>query len=326
MKNLIVFDLDGVITSEETYWDSAGLTLHEQLFSPRYWHMGDDLSYQPAQNAAESRAFSRGVFPEWLILSFKARALNSNWDTCYAAVCLHLIALLAELPQRAELQPLQPWDASWLAQLRTQIQAANPAWNIQLLQQSWRAEHPFDLPVFEQETGLALFERLDAYASSVTGLAVQGVFSRHQPFWRFCQNIFQEWLLGDALYTRTHGHAPAQSGKPGCLFFEEPLLPAEQLRATLATLQERGDTLGIASGRVRQEAAKPLEKADLLRFFDESHMATYDVVLWGEKELRKLDQHTTLASRIPSSSRQRLTASRPWQSRRARRQAHSQHP
>ncbi len=34
---LIIFDLDGVITSEEAYWDAAGLTLHEMLYSPHYW-------------------------------------------------------------------------------------------------------------------------------------------------------------------------------------------------------------------------------------------------------------------------------------------------
>src|SRR5579864_918301 len=37
MSDLIIFDLDGVITSEEAYWDAAGLTLHELLYSPRYW-------------------------------------------------------------------------------------------------------------------------------------------------------------------------------------------------------------------------------------------------------------------------------------------------
>src|SRR5260370_9324977 len=37
LSNLLIFDLDGVITSEEAYWDAAGLTLHELLYSPRYW-------------------------------------------------------------------------------------------------------------------------------------------------------------------------------------------------------------------------------------------------------------------------------------------------
>src|SRR5260370_36306227 len=97
---MIGLDLDGVITSEEAYWDCAGLTLHELLYSPRYWQLAGSATYRPVASAEESRVLSRAAFPEWLILSFKARSLNSNWDTCYAAACLHLCALLARLPDR----------------------------------------------------------------------------------------------------------------------------------------------------------------------------------------------------------------------------------
>ncbi|MEO7019007.1 MAG: HAD hydrolase-like protein [Ktedonobacteraceae bacterium] len=351
MKNLIIFDLDGVVTSEEAYWDCAGLTLHELLFSPRYWqitHWGDELgweeptastgstyrrrerqalsvetdlvsvfpnvhsvsfnvrvdgsSYQPATMAQESRVLSRMVFPEWLILSFKARSLNSNWDTCYAAVCLHLIALLASLPDHgATLQPFAPWDTAWLASLRAQIVASDLAdtWDILRVQAAWRIQHPFDLPVFHGATGLELFECLDTYASETLGYLVEGVFSRHKLFWRFCRDLFQEWFLGEALYSSTYGHAPTQTGKPGCIFFEEPLLPVEQTRAVLAGLCEAGYTLGIASGRVKQEAEQPLAKYDLLRFFDEQHRGTYDVVTRAEKVLRAQGDTTMLGKPHP---------------------------
>lgn len=288
MKNLIIFDLDGVITSEEAYWDCAGLTLHELLYSPRYWNVTGSTSYQPAASAQESREVSRATLPEWLILTFKARALNSNWDTCYAAVCLHLIDLLGHLPERAALLPLEPSNAEWLTRLRVQIAAANLAstWDAGPLHAGWRKRHPFEQFSFQNVTGLELFEQMDAYASLILGIPVEGVFARNRPFWRFCQDIFQEWLLGDTLYNKMRGHAPAQPGKPGCLFFEEPLLPVESIRATLETLQERGYTLGVASGRVFQEAAKPLEKYDLLRYFDKQHLGTYDLVTRAERELR----------------------------------------
>lgn len=302
LKNLIVFDLDGVITSEEAYWDCAGLTLHELLYSPHYWNLANGARYRPAADAEESRVLSRATFPEWLILSFKARSLNSNWDTCYAAACLHLIALLACLPDRgAQLQPFKPWDASWLETLRKQKTASIVAslLDSEELHEEWEQQHPFDLPVFHGATGLELFECMDAYASQMLGYTIGGVFSRHKPFWSFCRDLFQEWFLGDTLYTRTHGHAPTQTGKPGCIFFEEPLLPVEQLRAALATLREHGYTLGIASGRVKQEATKPLEKYELLQYFDEQHMATYDVVLWGEAELRKAGKQATLGKPHP---------------------------
>src|SRR5258708_30151465 len=301
LKNLLILDRDGVIDREKRWWARAGLALPDLVNIPRVWIRASGTPFQPAANAQQSRAVSRETFPEWLILSFKARALNSNWDTCYAATCLHLIDLLAHLPHSAELRPDEPWDAQWLAALRAQIAAANLAltWDIPSLHASWRITHPFDLPVFHGATGLELFERLDAYASETLDYAGEGVFARTKPFWRFCRDLFQEWLLGDALYTRAYGHAPAQTDKPGCIFFEEPLLPVEQLRETLAKLRAADYTLGIASGRVKQEAAQPLEKYDFLRDFCEDHMGTYDVVTRAEAELRKHGHHVTLGKPHP---------------------------
>ena len=49
VNDVIVFDLDGVITSEEAYWITAGLVLHELLFSPRYWNIAgtQGRAYEP---------------------------------------------------------------------------------------------------------------------------------------------------------------------------------------------------------------------------------------------------------------------------------------
>jgi phosphoglycolate phosphatase-like HAD superfamily hydrolase len=296
LKNLIIFDLDGVITSEEAYWDCAGLTLHELLYSPQYWNLLNGAGYTPAATAQTSRTVSRAAFPEWLIVSFKARSLNSNWDTGYATICLHLITLLAQLPRRAELSPLQPCNVAWLAALREQISEADLAqtWDLVRMHKVWQEQHPFDQPVFHGATGLELFERMDAYASQMLGFSVTGIFSRQQPFWRFCQNLFQEWLLGETLYMSTFAYSPAQLDKPGCIFFEEPLLPPDQIRATFEELLASGYTLGMATGRVKQEAAQPLEKYDLWRYFDDQHLATYDIVVWGESELNKHNKQETL--------------------------------
>src|SRR5216683_2089794 len=133
MSNLIIFDLDGVITSEEAYWDAAGLTLHELLYNPRYWDIegnrpgGREKQYHPAATAEEIRRISRAVLPEAEILALKARAINSNWDTCYAAVCLRLISILSEWQsgkgqhEDFQLFPLLPWDTTWLAHFRQYV-------------------------------------------------------------------------------------------------------------------------------------------------------------------------------------------------------------
>jgi phosphoglycolate phosphatase-like HAD superfamily hydrolase len=349
LNNLIIFDLDGVITSEEAYWDAAGLTLHELLYSPSYWGLyspeedqdegtraaqapasttpaptedaptpscrggsgvdeesgrlrrprpihtpsghpyppkspGREI-YHPAQSAAESRHISRATLPESQILALKGRAINSNWDTCYAAVCLHLISILnawqsdkGQLEREdAQIFPPLPWDASWLANFRQHVTGHAEQLDMARI---------FALPVFRDAVGLELINRLDAYASDQLGHLIEGVFSRYSPFWEFCRTIFQEWYLGDELFEQTCGHAPARAGKSGCIHFEQPLLPIEQISATLETLRQQQYTLGIATGRDFQEAAYPLRMYGLLAYFDERHISTYNAVERAEAQLR----------------------------------------
>ena len=175
-----------------------------------------------------------------------------------------------------------------MQRLREQIAAAHlvQSWDEQQLHANWQAAYPFDLPVFHGATGLELFEHLDAYASEKIGAPIIDVFSRHQPFWRFCQKLLQEWLLGDDLFPQVYGHTPAQVGKPGCLNFEEPLLPVEQVKTTLETLQNQGYTFGVATGRVLMEARAPLAKNGLWNYFNPNHLGTYDVVEKAEAALQ----------------------------------------
>ncbi|MGB8348395.1 MAG: HAD family hydrolase [Ktedonobacteraceae bacterium] len=301
MSNLIIFDLDGVITSEEAYWDAAGLTLHEISYSHRLWHLdgrklGSDRLYHPVKTADESRRLSRATLPINEILAYKARAINSNWDTCYVAVCLRLISLLAQLGDLDPLLPLRPWDAAWLGAFREQI-ASHKGRDV--ASQLTVPIGILDLPVFQGYTGLDLINCFDAYASETLVCPLDTVFSRHSPFWAFCRDIFQEWYLGDELYAQTHGHAPAQPGKPGCIHFEQPLLPVERIRKTLHILRDAGYTLGFATGRVRQEAFYPLERYGLLPYFDESHICIYDDVELAEAELRKRGDQTLLGKPHP---------------------------
>jgi phosphoglycolate phosphatase-like HAD superfamily hydrolase len=303
MSDLIIFDLDGVITSEEAYWDAAGLTLHELMYSPRYWGLGAGSEYHPATTARESRRVSRAIFPETEILTLKARAINSNWDTFYAAVCLHLIDLLGCLKKMlrdgipAQLLPPQPWEAGWIAAFKEQI--AGMKERVRNTGTSLVSAQFFEAPVFRGYIGLELINRFDAYASEVLGYPIEGVFSRLSPFWAFCRDVFQEWYLGDELYTETYGRSPAQAGKPGCIYFEQPLLPVEQIRSTLESLRQHGYVLGFATGRVRQEAVYPLKTYGMLEYFDEQHISTYDYVEYAEAWLRAHSDQTLLSKPHP---------------------------
>jgi len=323
LSNVVIFDLDGVITSEHAYWDTAGLVLHELLSSPRYWNVGGASVYHPVTTAAESRRLSRQILPEAVIVGLKARSVNSNWDTCYVGVCICLIDLLASLPDCSMLLPLQPWDEHWITSFReqlalTHVGSALP--RIEGSQEDSDAREVVDQPEAHQKTsylqernpfhrltdetfqgyiGLALIDRLDVYASEVLGHPIEEVFSRYSRSWKFCANLFQEWYLGDELYTQEYGHGPAQLGKPGCIHFEQPLLPIEPMRATLEALRTQGYTLGVATGRPGQEAIMPLKNYGLYDYFDEQRIVTHADVARAEAKLRSESEMTSLVKPHP---------------------------
>lgn len=285
MNNLILFDLDGVITSEDAYWTTAGLVVHELLYSPHYWNVNNQQSpYHPPADVQESRRLSYEILPEGVIIGFKARSINSNWDTCYTAVCLRLIELLAHVPDLTALLPLRPAEEDWIAAFRGQL-AQVPTLRRQSISDKIVYSHVDD-PVFEGYSGLDFIKRFDAYASKRLGQHIEGVFARYSPSWVFCQDLFQEWYLGEALYTQEYSHSPKQTGKIGCIHFEQPLLPKEQIQATLEALCEQGYILGVVTGRPGQEALVPLQNYGFLRYFDKSHVTTHAEVARAEDALR----------------------------------------
>ena len=294
-KKLIIFDLDGVITSEEAYWDTAGLVIHELLYSPRYWNIENTTdAYQPVTTANASRATSRSILPEAVIVGFKSRAVNSNWDTCYCGFCLYLIHLLSLVPNKEALLPLRPADEDWIAVFREQLtaRADKGIHTTQVLDTIHDS-------MFEEYSGLELIKRFNVYASQVLGTSIEDVFVRYSSSWQFCEQLFQEWYLGNELYTRDYGHAPKQTGKRGCIHFEEPLFPIEQLQSTLEQLQQQGYKLGIATGRPGQEALVPLENYGLLSYFDKSHITTHAEIAKAETELTAQGKPVSLVKPHP---------------------------
>lgn len=278
--NLIIFDLDGVITSEEAYWDTAGLVVHELLYSPRYWNIGNTTGlYQPVTTAKTSRALSRSILPEAAIVGFKSRAVNSNWDTCYCGFCLYLIHLLILVPNIDALLPIRPAADDWIMAFRLQLVTITDK-----KLQDTRILDAVNGPLFRGYSGLELITRFNAYASEVLHKPVEGVFARYSPSWWFCENLFQEWYLGDELYIRDYGRPPKQVGKIGCIHFEKLLLPVEQIRTTLEALHQQGYTLGIATGRPGQEALIPLKNYGLLAYFDQQHVTTHAEIAKAEAE------------------------------------------
>ena len=71
----VLFDMDGVITSEENYWTSAALTVAEYMSMSAGADVDTEMYMRRADKIRE-----RVFCGDRLIGLLKAKGVNSNWD------------------------------------------------------------------------------------------------------------------------------------------------------------------------------------------------------------------------------------------------------
>ena len=97
MIRSILFDIDGVLLSEERCFDASALSVWELLHSPNYLgiHQEEFTAVPDEQLIRKIRA---EVFCNDEILSLlKSRGLNSNWDMVFLSFFYQLVNLLSEI-------------------------------------------------------------------------------------------------------------------------------------------------------------------------------------------------------------------------------------
>ncbi|MED3564513.1 HAD family hydrolase, partial [Bacillus xiapuensis] len=80
MVKTILFDVDGVLLSEEHYFDASGLTVWEMLFSKNYLALAPKV-FKINYTESEIKDIRAKVFENDQVLKLqKSRGLNANWD------------------------------------------------------------------------------------------------------------------------------------------------------------------------------------------------------------------------------------------------------
>jgi len=238
----VIFDMDGVITSERNYWNAAALTVYEMLNSRNYYgkeNIKSDLSLE------EIKEISHDVFSnDRLISLLKDKGINTNWDLAFVVLCSAMM-----------IQTDTFYD----------------------IYEFWTQQH---------ESGMEIYTFIEERLHQVTGRD-RKYFSRHGELWKKCQMVFQEWYLGDEVYYKTYGIQPTQPGKKGLVYFEQPIVPLEELKEILRTLSSSGIRLGIGTGRPYPEIERPLADWDVKKYFDERAFITYTDVINAEEKLNQ---------------------------------------
>ena len=265
---LLIFDLDGVITSETKYWNTSRLTVWELICGEQYLGISD---YFGESREVETRLVEIGdrLIPNTFIYELKSRAVNSNWDLTFFVVSLHLVALFNEFQKSADNRfydilnkPLSlPAKFQELGKLLSNFEYTDEISN-NLIKQFW------------QETtslrGTAVVEYVGSFSKKMLGFAIPGCEGKGE-LWQLCYQNFQDWYEGKKGYQ---------------LPDDETVVEVNKIDAALKLLRDSGGfNLAIATGRPRNEVIEPMTALGLLKYFDPQRIVTYDEVLEAESIL-----------------------------------------
>jgi phosphoglycolate phosphatase-like HAD superfamily hydrolase len=301
MYTTILFDIDGVMLSEERYFDASALTVYELVHSPQYLGVSTIGVQLPAFSTELSdndvQLIRKTVFADDTVFQcMKQRGINANWDMVYLQTAYQLIRILdawvshstaAQVVELLGPRLKNGWDRDALKFIGETVRSGIP---IRMDYEAFTTE--FQKCKSKEDLFASLEARLQALFSGVevgrthvlshdggTSNSVLPAFETARALWKVGQETFQEWYLGDAHVNETH-----QPGKAGFLTDEVPLVPVESLSSLFRTCIDKGVTIGIATGRPHIETYVPLKAFGWQQFFQDARITTASDVLDAERE------------------------------------------
>jgi phosphoglycolate phosphatase-like HAD superfamily hydrolase len=274
----ILFDVDGVLLSEEHYFDASALTVWEMLISSNYLGLAPK-KFKTDYSEDEIKDIRESVFENDKVLKFmKSRGLNANWDMIYLSFCHQLIHLLSQVKE-TEFTKINNWcqapiDREALVEIGRVLS-------------NYHVEVDFSLFVEEFARSEATKQELLSYLNELAKekLGVETTIFLKGELWSVCEHVSQEWYVGDEHVLTSTGRSSVQTGKKGFLANETTLAPRQDIDQLFQYLNASGFTIGIGTGRPELETIQPFQHLEWLKHFDENQIITADEVLKAEKEL-----------------------------------------
>ncbi|MBT2657219.1 HAD family hydrolase [Bacillus sp. ISL-18] len=278
MINTVLFDVDGVLLSEEHYFDASALTVWEMLISSNYLALAPE-QFTTEYTEADISRIRENVFQNDQVLKFmKSRGLNANWDMIYLSFGQQLIHLLSQIKED---------EASKITQWLTNPIHYETLRDMGTVLSRYQVELNFSLFVDEfsqsDATKQELFQYLNVLAKEKLNVETS-IFQKGE-LWSICEHVSQEWYVGDEHVLASTGRPSVQTGKKGFLANETTLAPAQEIAALFQQLSSSGITIGIGTGRPELETIQPFHHLDWLKHFDEKRIITADEVSKAEQEI-----------------------------------------
>ena len=267
----VIFDIDGVLLSEERYYDVSALTVWEILYSPKYLGLPAEQDDFDASSVTEGQIAScRSIVwgSDKLLSWLKSRGINSNWDMVHAYLITAFWLMGETFYKRSEGEKLALsfHEAKDLPKMGLELMGL-PMPKAEEILAKWERSIP------EGIQGEAVFDTLQKAMASTFAAPVDWAALRSD-FWSIHTEAFQAWYLGDDCFITLLHHVPYHGGKPGFLTREVPLAPAAAIKGMFRELKEMGYDIAIATGRAREEMEIPFKLFGWQEEFDPLYMAT----------------------------------------------------
>lgn len=280
MVKTILFDVDGVLLSEERYFDASGLTVWEIIHSDHYLGLAPD-QFKTVYRDEEINRIREQVFVQDEVLKLlKSRGLNANWDMIYLTLSDQLIHLLTQIKED-EAGQIEKWltaeiNYDTIAEMKAVFSKYELTLDFTMFLEDFK---------HTTETKQGLLKVLDNIVFDKLGVKTD-IFSRKGALWSVGEHASQEWYVGDKYILSSTGKPSVQPGKKGFLEEEIPLAKPEEIKALFSNIRSKGIALGVGTGRPQLETFGPFKALGWLEFFQENHIATADEVLKAETELQ----------------------------------------
>ncbi|GER69663.1 haloacid dehalogenase [Weizmannia acidilactici] len=279
MIRTVLFDVDGVLLSEERYFDASGLTVWEMIHSSHYLGLAPEKFKTTLSDEEITRIRAEVFRNDQVLRHLKSQGMNANWDMIYLTFTCQLLHLLSQIKEK-EAGKIREWltheiDYEVLGDIRGILAnyQVSTDFGVFLKDFAGRPETKQDL--------LKVLDQLAFEKFGITGTAL----GRKGALWSVCEHASQEWYVGDQHILASTGKPSVQTGKKGFLEEEIPLAGPEEIADLFSYLSEKGLNLGVGTGRPQLETYGPFRALGWLPLFDENHIVTADEVLKAEGEL-----------------------------------------
>ncbi len=278
----VIFDVDGVLLSEERYYDVSALTVWEILYGRRYMGLPSEREDFDASAVTDGQtaAIRAAVWGQDRLLAWlKRRGINSNWDMVHAWLVTCFWLLGEEYRQRTGGDVLslrfdreEDFRKAGLAVMGLPLPKAED------ILQAWVRTIP------EDRQGSAVFACIEKVLEKTFG-EVPPWAKLSSDLWRMHTEAFQAWYLGDDGFVEQYHRLPWVGEKGGFLQNEIPLAPQEAVKQLFRRLKEKGWDIAVATGRSRLEMEVPFRLFHWYEEFDPFFIATASDVMEAEQSL-----------------------------------------